>query len=101
MLLKKEELKDRLRVSFNIINTYTWLWIFSIKFTNWYDLIVIPGCYNKTYDSGTYVCIVCEQPLFSSDTKYDSGCGWPAFNDVLEQGKVKLSKDTSGGKFFF
>nr|CAH7713763.1 unnamed protein product [Callosobruchus chinensis] len=44
------------------------------------------GCYNKTYDTGTYVCIVCEQPLFSSETKYDSGCGWPAFNDVLDQG---------------
>lgn len=55
------------------------------------------GCYNKVYDSGTYVCIVCEQPLFSSDTKYDSGCGWPAFNDVLDQGKIKLTPDTSGG----
>ncbi|CAH1369697.1 methionine-R-sulfoxide reductase B1 isoform X1 [Tenebrio molitor] len=54
------------------------------------------GCYNKTYDPGTYVCIVCEQPLFSSETKYDSGCGWPAFNDVLDQGKVKLTPDTSG-----
>ncbi|KAJ8974923.1 hypothetical protein NQ317_010206 [Molorchus minor] len=56
------------------------------------------GTYNKKYDAGTYVCIVCEQPLFSSDTKYDSGCGWPAFNDVLDQGKVKLSPDTSGGR---
>nr|CAH7713759.1 unnamed protein product [Callosobruchus chinensis] len=54
------------------------------------------GCYNKTYDTGTYVCIVCEQPLFSSETKYDSGCGWPAFNDVLDQGRIKLSPDTSG-----
>nr|CAH7713764.1 unnamed protein product [Callosobruchus chinensis] len=57
------------------------------------------GCYNKTYDTGTYVCIVCEQPLFSSETKYDSGCGWPAFNDVLDQGRIKLSPDTSGGIF--
>ncbi|XP_018566792.1 methionine-R-sulfoxide reductase B1 isoform X2 [Anoplophora glabripennis] len=56
------------------------------------------GCYNKTYDEGTYVCIVCEQSLFSSETKYDSGCGWPAFNDVLDKGKVKLSPDTSGGR---
>ncbi|KYB27499.1 methionine-R-sulfoxide reductase B1 isoform X2 [Tribolium castaneum] len=56
------------------------------------------GCYNKVYDAGTYVCIVCEQPLFSSETKYDSGCGWPAFNDVLDQGKVKLTPDTSGGR---
>ncbi|KAH0815366.1 hypothetical protein GEV33_007424 [Tenebrio molitor] len=59
--------------------------------------VLLAGCYNKTYDPGTYVCIVCEQPLFSSETKYDSGCGWPAFNDVLDQGKVKLTPDTSGG----
>ncbi|XP_043270229.1 methionine-R-sulfoxide reductase B1 isoform X2 [Venturia canescens] len=53
------------------------------------------GCYNKFYEKGTYTCIVCEQELFSSDTKYDSGCGWPAFNEVLDQGRVKLTKDTS------
>lgn len=60
----------------------------------------ILGCYNKFYEPGTYVCVVCAQPLFSSDTKYDSGCGWPAFNDVLDKGKVKLSPDTSGGNIF-
>lgn len=60
-------------------------------------LIYSLGCYNKTYEPGTYVCVVCAQPLFSSDTKYDSGCGWPAFNDVLDKGRVKLSPDTSGG----
>lgn len=38
--------------------------------------------------------------LFSSDTKYDSGCGWPAFNDVLDKGRVKLSPDTSGGIYY-
>lgn len=53
------------------------------------------GKYNKNTESGTYTCIVCAQPLFSSQTKFDSGCGWPAFNDVLDQGKVKLTKDTS------
>ncbi|CAG2057739.1 unnamed protein product, partial [Timema podura] len=56
------------------------------------------GKFNKTSDAGTYVCLVCRDPLFSSETKYDSGCGWPAFNDVLEQGKVKLTKDTSNGE---
>ncbi|XP_066261525.1 methionine-R-sulfoxide reductase B1 isoform X2 [Euwallacea similis] len=56
------------------------------------------GCYNKVYEEGIYACLVCEQPLFSSDTKYDSSCGWPAFNDVLDQGKVKLTPDTSGGR---
>jgi len=58
------------------------------------------GCYNKFYEKGTYTCIVCNQELFSSDTKYDSGCGWPAFNEVLDQGRIKLTKDTSHSKQF-
>lgn len=53
------------------------------------------GKYNKFYEKGVYRCIVCNEDLFTSDTKYDSGCGWPAFNDVLEQGKVTLHKDAS------
>ncbi|XP_070149444.1 methionine-R-sulfoxide reductase B1 isoform X1 [Polyergus mexicanus] len=57
------------------------------------------GCYNKFYEKGTYTCIVCDQELFSSDTKYDSGCGWPAFNEVLDQGRIKLTKDISHALF--
>uniref|UniRef100_A0A1I8M3G8 Peptide-methionine (R)-S-oxide reductase n=2 Tax=Musca domestica TaxID=7370 RepID=A0A1I8M3G8_MUSDO len=53
------------------------------------------GCYNKHYEKGVYQCIVCHQDLFSSDTKYDSGCGWPAFNDVLDKGKITLHRDAS------
>lgn len=56
------------------------------------------GEYDKKFDEGTYSCIVCGQYLFSSNTKYDSGCGWPAFNDVLEKGRIKLLPDTSGGR---
>ena len=59
------------------------------------------GCYNKTKDSGTYTCVVCNEELFSSNTKFESGCGWPAFSDVIDQGKVKLSKDTSHSEHFF
>ncbi|XP_039948344.1 methionine-R-sulfoxide reductase B1 isoform X2 [Bactrocera neohumeralis] len=53
------------------------------------------GCYNKHYEKGVYRCIVCQQDLFSSDRKYDSGCGWPAFNDVLDKGKITLHRDAS------
>ena len=37
------------------------------------------GEYIKTDDRGVYHCICCDAPLFSSDTKYHSGCGWPSF----------------------
>uniref|UniRef100_A0A1B6L489 Peptide-methionine (R)-S-oxide reductase n=2 Tax=Graphocephala atropunctata TaxID=36148 RepID=A0A1B6L489_9HEMI len=55
------------------------------------------GKFNKCSEAGTYSCVVCDQPLFSSQTKFESSCGWPAFNNVLDQGKVKLTKDTSNG----
>lgn len=41
------------------------------------------GKYNKHYEKGTYVCVVCRQELFSSDTKYDSHCGWPGEYGIL------------------
>ena len=37
------------------------------------------GEYNKHYEDGNYMCIVCDTPLFESGQKFDSGCGWPAF----------------------
>lgn len=54
------------------------------------------GCYNDHYEKGTYLCVVCETPLFSSNTKFDSSCGWPAFNDALKD-KVSLHSDESYG----
>lgn len=52
------------------------------------------GDYDDHTEKGTYLCVVCETPLFSSTTKYDSSCGWPAFNDVLKD-KVSLHEDAS------
>lgn len=57
------------------------------------------GKYNKFYEQGTYVCVVCKQELFSSETKFDSGCGWPAFYDVLEKGRVTLHNDPTLGNY--
>ena len=51
------------------------------------------GKYYKHKDKGTYVCAGCENELFSSDTKYDSGSGWPAFFDAIDETKVNTKKD--------
>jgi len=48
-------------------------------------------------EAGTYVCPVCGNVLFSSDTKFDSGSGWPSFYDVASRGAVKLEEDKSQG----
>ncbi|XP_060604152.1 methionine-R-sulfoxide reductase B2, mitochondrial-like [Ruditapes philippinarum] len=43
------------------------------------------GIYNSHYEKGTYTCVCCSEKLFSSDSKYDSGTGWPSFTDVYRQ----------------
>ncbi len=55
------------------------------------------GVYWNTKDDGTYHCIVCDEPLFSSDTKFDSGTGWPSFYEALDPEKVTLNTDRSHG----
>lgn len=51
--------------------------------------------YNK--EDGVYSCVACENALFSSKTKYDSGSGWPSFYDVLRAGTIKLQNDLDYG----
>ncbi len=46
---------------------------------------------------GTYVCAGCGNPLFSSETKFDSGSGWPSFFDTLSKNAVLLKSDHSLG----
>jgi peptide-methionine (R)-S-oxide reductase len=46
---------------------------------------------------GTYICVACDNPLFSSQDKYRSGSGWPSYYDVLNEGKVKKVDDFSFG----
>ncbi len=55
------------------------------------------GKYWDHKDDGTYCCVVCETPLFDSDTKFTSGSGWPSFYDVIENGNVELRSDHSHG----
>ena len=53
------------------------------------------GEYWNTKDAGTYLCVCCKNPLFSSDTKYDSGTGWPSFFQPVKEHSVKLKEDNS------
>jgi peptide-methionine (R)-S-oxide reductase len=46
---------------------------------------------------GTYSCVACGMPLFSSKTKFESGSGWPSFWDVVQSGNVELRPDFSHG----
>jgi peptide-methionine (R)-S-oxide reductase len=53
------------------------------------------GTYVHTKADGTYVCAACSTELFSSDTKFDSGTGWPSFTEPVNQENVVLREDRS------
>lgn len=53
------------------------------------------GEYWDSKKEGMYRCVVCGSPLFSSETKYDSGTGWPSFWDMAEPGRVAEKEDRS------
>ena len=53
------------------------------------------GEYNDNKEEGVYRCVACDAPLFSSDTKYDSGSGWPSFWAPLDDSNVETEEDRS------
>ncbi|MHC4430066.1 MAG: peptide-methionine (R)-S-oxide reductase MsrB [Planctomycetota bacterium] len=55
------------------------------------------GKYWKTKTSGTYRCVCCGQPLFSSKSKFDSGTGWPSFSQPMDAQAVETRVDESHG----
>ncbi len=55
------------------------------------------GEYAHTKAPGTYKCAACGQELFSSDTKYESGSGWPSFYEPMGKGKVDEHDDNTFG----
>lgn len=51
--------------------------------------------YNNNKKEGMYTCVCCGEPLFPSDTKFDSGTGWPSFFAPADEGSVSLHEDRS------
>ncbi|KAF3903250.1 Thioredoxin [Dactylellina cionopaga] len=54
------------------------------------------GEYDKSFQTGTYNCAACDAPLYTSTTKFKSGCGWPAFYEGIE-GAIKRNVDSTFG----
>ncbi|OAB78163.1 peptide-methionine (R)-S-oxide reductase MsrB [Cochleicola gelatinilyticus] len=54
------------------------------------------GEYNLHFEDGAYVCGACHTPLFKSDSKFESGCGWPSFDEAID-GAVEYVKDHTFG----
>uniref|UniRef100_A0A3Q2HHF0 Peptide-methionine (R)-S-oxide reductase n=1 Tax=Equus caballus TaxID=9796 RepID=A0A3Q2HHF0_HORSE len=55
------------------------------------------GEYIRHKDPGIYKCVVCGTPLFKSETKFDSGSGWPSFHDVISSDAITFTDDFSYG----
>jgi len=55
------------------------------------------GKYYKLDDDGVYKCICCGNPLFKSDSKFDSGCGWPSYTEPISKDSVIYEEDKTHG----
>jgi peptide-methionine (R)-S-oxide reductase len=54
------------------------------------------GIYNDHWQAGTYLCACCDQPLFSSEAKFNASCGWPSFYESIAEQVAYLPDDTHG-----
>ncbi|MCW5980946.1 MAG: peptide-methionine (R)-S-oxide reductase MsrB [Bryobacteraceae bacterium] len=59
--------------------------------------LAFTGKHNKNYEKGIYTCVCCGTPLFSSETKFNSGTGWPSFWAPIAEENVEVEMDRSYG----
>ncbi len=55
------------------------------------------GKYNAHFEGGIYNCAACGNPLFKSDAKFESSCGWPSFFDPISKGSIIYTPDNAHG----
>ncbi|HEY6465390.1 MAG TPA: peptide-methionine (R)-S-oxide reductase MsrB [Candidatus Acidoferrales bacterium] len=55
------------------------------------------GEYTDTETKGTYTCVCCGQPLFESEAKFHSGCGWPSYTQPIDSDKIEMHQDATHG----
>lgn len=59
--------------------------------------LAFSGKLNSNLEEGMYQCVACKAPLFSSNSKFDSGTGWPSFDDPVNSKNIELKEDNSLG----
>lgn len=55
------------------------------------------GKYDNFYEEGNYHCAACDFLLFDSESKFNAGCGWPSFSEIVSNKNIVLKRDTSHG----
>tara|TARA_E500000331_G_scaffold205081_2_gene196752 strand:+ start:1224 stop:1667 length:444 start_codon:yes stop_codon:yes gene_type:complete len=54
------------------------------------------GLYNKHFQKGVYICKACNNPLFNSNSKFESNCGWPSFDDEIKGAIIRYPDNSLG-----
>ena len=54
------------------------------------------GLYNKHFQEGVYICKACNNPLFNSNSKFESNCGWPSFDDEIKGSIIRYPDNSLG-----